>query len=90
MTATGTTPAPDTSSPRSRRALLAGALGGLAATVSAALGRPQEASAAPGSPLIIGSEANNSALVAYTARERGAWRFGVPGPKDSPDAPRPT
>jgi hypothetical protein len=45
---------------QSRRALLAGALGGLAATVAAALGRPHEASAAAGSALIIGSEANNA------------------------------
>jgi hypothetical protein len=46
--------------PRSRRALLAGALGGLAATVAAALGRPGPTVAAIGSPLIIGSETNNA------------------------------
>jgi hypothetical protein len=46
--------------PRSRRAMLAGALGGLAGLVAGRLGRPTEVSAAPGSPLIIGSEANNA------------------------------
>ena len=47
--------------PRSRRALLAAALGGLAATAAAALGRPLDANAAAGSNLIIGSQANNAA-----------------------------
>jgi hypothetical protein len=50
----------DTSAPQTRRALLAGALGGVAATIAAALGRPAAAEAAAGSPLIIGSEANNA------------------------------
>jgi hypothetical protein len=46
--------------PGSRRSLLAAALGGLAATAAAALGRPQDASAAAGSNLILGSQANNA------------------------------
>jgi hypothetical protein len=61
--ATDPSPTPDRSSPsapRSRRALLAGALGGLAAAVATALGRPDPASAAAGSTMIIGSEANNA------------------------------
>jgi hypothetical protein len=47
-------------SPPSRRTLLAGALGALAATVATALGRPAPADAAAGSTLVIGSEANNA------------------------------
>ncbi|MCI0581808.1 MAG: hypothetical protein L0227_02760 [Chloroflexi bacterium] len=50
----------DQTSLRSRRALLVGALGGLAAAAAAALGRPAPAAAAAGSSLIIGSEANNA------------------------------
>jgi hypothetical protein len=50
--------APDV--PRSRRAILAGALGGVAALVAGRLGNPDRASAAAGSPLIIGSQANNA------------------------------
>jgi hypothetical protein len=45
---------------QTRRALLAGALGGLTAIVAAALGRPQPASAAAGSAMIIGSETNDA------------------------------
>ena len=46
--------------PRSRRAVLAGALGGLAAAVAGSLGRPGPAAAAAGGTMIIGSEANNA------------------------------
>ena len=46
--------------PRSRRALLAGALGGVAAAAATMLGRPAPALAAAGDPLVIGSEANNA------------------------------
>jgi hypothetical protein len=46
--------------PQSRRALLAGALGGLAAAVATALGRPGATRAAAGDSLIIGSETNNA------------------------------
>jgi hypothetical protein len=48
------------SRPRSRRALLASAFGGLAAGVAAALGHPRAAEAAAGSALIIGSSTNNA------------------------------
>jgi hypothetical protein len=50
----------ESSVPQSRRALLAGALGGLAAAVAGALGRPGPASAAAGSTMIIGSETNDA------------------------------
>jgi hypothetical protein len=50
----------DTSVLRTRRSLLAGAVGGLAATIGAALGRPSQAEAAAGSALIVGSETNNA------------------------------
>jgi hypothetical protein len=46
--------------PRSRRALLAGALGGLAGLVGGRLAGPSPAAAAAGSPLIVGSETNNA------------------------------
>ena len=45
---------PDPATPRSRRALLAATLGGLAGSVATALGRPAETHAAAGSPLILG------------------------------------
>ena len=61
LTDTPAIPAEPTAlAPRSRRAILAAALGGLAATAATALGRPAPASAAAGSPLIIGSESNNA------------------------------
>jgi len=44
----------DTTSPRSRRALLAAALGAGAATVASALGRPLPARAADGNPVLLG------------------------------------
>ena len=46
---------PTQSSPRSRRALLAGALGGVGAIAAGALGRQQPARAAVGDPVIIGA-----------------------------------
>jgi hypothetical protein len=45
---------------RSRRSLLTAALAGLAGLVGGRLGSPDPAAAAVGSPLILGSEANNS------------------------------
>jgi hypothetical protein len=50
---------PESSSP-SRRALLAGALGGLGALMTSALGRVPTARAAAGDPLIIGNTANSA------------------------------
>jgi hypothetical protein len=72
----------DTQVPQSRRALLAGALGGLAAAVATAIGRPGSANAATGSTMIIGSEANdagtantqlltNSSVVAFKLLQNG-------------------
>jgi hypothetical protein len=46
--------------PRSRRALLGGVLGGLTGLLASRLAGPPNAEAAAGSPLIIGSETNNS------------------------------
>ena len=46
--------------PRSRRAVIAGALGGVAGLVAGRLAAPSKASAAAGSPLIVGSETNNA------------------------------
>ena len=51
---------PVPTAPRTRRSILAAALGGLAATVAGALGRPSTAEAAAGSSLIIGSSTNNA------------------------------
>ena len=50
----------DTAVPRSRRALLAAAAGGVAALAAAALGRPLPARGAAGSPLIMGSTTNSA------------------------------
>jgi hypothetical protein len=50
----------DSTAPRSRRALIGGALGGLAGLIASRLAKPAAAEAAAGSPLIIGSEANNA------------------------------
>ena len=44
----------DTSAPRSRRAILAAAIGGLAATAAQALGRPAPAAATDGQPILQG------------------------------------
>jgi hypothetical protein len=55
--ATATTEA---SIPRSRRALLGAAVGGLAATVATSLGKPSPARAAAGDNLVLGSQTNNA------------------------------
>jgi hypothetical protein len=46
--------------PRSRRALLGAAAGGLVATMAAALGKPLPARAAAGDNLVLGSQTNNA------------------------------
>jgi hypothetical protein len=46
--------------PRTRRAVVFGALAGIAGLAAGRLGRPDPAAAAAGSPLILGSEANNA------------------------------
>jgi hypothetical protein len=48
------------SAPRSRRSVLAAALGGVAASIAAFAGRPQPVRAAAGSALIIGDTGNNA------------------------------
>jgi hypothetical protein len=69
--------------PRTRRAVLAAALGGAAATIAALVGRPQPARAAAGSALIIGDAGNNagtsntllttsSTVVAFELLQNGA------------------
>jgi hypothetical protein len=50
----------ETQIPHSRRTVLAGALGGLAAAVAGVLGRPSPTRAAAGDSLIVGSEINNA------------------------------
>jgi len=63
----------DESTPRSRRALLAGALGGLGAWAAAALSTPAEAEAAYGDPILAGK--------LTTAGGRGTTlRTSTPGP----------
>lgn len=52
-------PTPDLTpdpAPRSRRSLLAAALGGVAGLVAGRLGSPERAAAAAGSPVILGSQ----------------------------------
>ena len=56
-----TTDTPDApAAPTSRRALLAGALGGLGALAATVIGGASRTQAAAGSPLILGSQANNA------------------------------
>jgi len=52
----------DPVTPRSRRAVLAGALGGVAAAAASSLFRPSSVAAADGDPLLLG-QANNTATV---------------------------
>ena len=52
----------DTSISRSRRALLAGGLGGLAALVASALGRPLPASATDGDVIHVGDELSGTSV----------------------------
>jgi hypothetical protein len=47
---------------RSRRAILAGAIGGLAGLIAGRLGAPDHASAAAGDPLLIGNTGNNAGI----------------------------
>jgi len=72
--------------PRSRRALLVGALGGVGALAANLFGGPSRADAAPGSPLIIGSSANNagtSNTVLTTASSVVAFELIQNGPGTS-------
>jgi hypothetical protein len=56
--------------PRSRRAILAAAVGGVVASLAGALGRPAPARAAAGDPLIVG-QANNSGISQTTLTNSG-------------------
>lgn len=62
-------PTADTA-PRSRRAILAAAVGGALASVATALGRPGETRAAAGSPMILG-QANDSGTSQTTLTNAG-------------------
>ena len=68
----------DTSIPRTRRALLAGGLGGAAALAASALGRPLPTSAADGQAVLVGGE--------YTASSRNEVQHRDDG-RDHPDGP---
>jgi hypothetical protein len=67
----------DTVSPRSRRALLAAALGAGAATVASALGRPLPAKAADGNTVVVGGEYTSSSVTRIhnttTNGDAGFW-----------------
>jgi hypothetical protein len=52
----------DPVTPRSRRAVLAGALGGLAAAAASSLIRPSTAAAADGGPVLLGASDNSATL----------------------------
>jgi hypothetical protein len=52
---------PSERKPRSRRAILIGALGGLGAVAAHAMGRPQVAEAANGDPILVGQVASGTA-----------------------------
>jgi hypothetical protein len=56
----------DTSSPRSRRAILAGGLGGLVALTVNALGRPRSVAALDGEPMLVGGEYSSSSVTSVT------------------------
>ncbi len=71
----------DSAAPRTRRALLAAALGAGAATVASALGRPVPASAADGQTVVVGGEYTASSVTKIdtgaTAAQAALW--GVSG-----------
>jgi hypothetical protein len=56
----------DTSSPRTRRAILAGGLGGLAALAANALGRPAPTLASDGQAMLVGGEYSSSSVTSVT------------------------
>ena len=55
----------DSKSP-SRRALLAGALGGIGAWIASGIGRASPARAADGDPVLVGSENNSTSVTKLT------------------------
>ena len=56
----------DSTAPRTRRAVLAGALGGLAALAANALGRPMPTLAADGQAMLVGGEYSSSSVTSVT------------------------
>lgn len=74
----------DTVSPRSRRALLAAAIGAGAATVASALGRPMPARAADGNTVVVGGEYASSSVTKIhnttTNGDTGIWGASEAGP----------
>jgi hypothetical protein len=56
----------DATAPRTRRAVLAGALGGLAAVAANALGRPMPTLAADGQTMLVGGEYSSSSVTSVT------------------------
>jgi len=56
----------DTSSPRTRRAILAGGLGGLAAFAANALGRPAATMASDGQTMVVGGEYSSTSVTSVT------------------------
>jgi len=56
----------DATAPRTRRAVLAGALGGLAAVAANALGRPMPTLAADGQAMLVGGEYSSSSVTSVT------------------------
>jgi hypothetical protein len=61
----------DASTPRTRRALLAGGLAGLAAIAAGALGRAAPVSAADGQTMVVGGEYDSTSLTAVTNANGG-------------------
>jgi len=56
----------DATAPRTRRSVLAGALGGLAAVAANALGRPMPTLAADGQAMLVGGEYSSSSVTSVT------------------------
>lgn len=67
----------DTNSPRTRRNLLAAGLGGLAATVATAIGRPNGVSAANGDPVLAGQANSATAPTSLTNATGNQVGLGV-------------
>ena len=63
--------APDQAQPRSRRALLTAAIGGAAAVLATAVGRPLDARAADGDPVLIGALNEGTATTTLRRTTKG-------------------
>lgn len=69
----------DTSSPRTRRAVLAGGLGGLAAFAANALGRPAATLASDGQAMLVGGEYSSSSVTSVTNASGNGFYAGSLG-----------